>query len=230
MRPVIVTGITRADLAVVDQLAELGVATVHEAIGRAGYLGPGLRPIQQGTRTGGTAVTALCWPGDNLMIHAAVEQCQAGDLLVVTTASPCHDGLFGELLATSLAARGVRGLVTETGVRDTAELRAMGFGVWSAAVSAQGTVKETAGAVNVPVVIGGQVIRPGDAVIADDDGVVCVPRADTRTALDAARARTAKEERNREALAGGQLGLDLYGLRDKLAALGVEYVKAEPDG
>jgi 4-hydroxy-4-methyl-2-oxoglutarate aldolase len=230
MRPVIVTGITRADLAVVDQLAELGVATVHEAIGRAGYLGPGLRPIQQGTRTGGTAVTALCWPGDNLMIHAAVEQCQAGDLLVVTTASPCHDGLFGELLATSLAARGVRGLVTETGVRDTAELRAMGFGVWSAAVSAQGTVKETAGAVNVPVVIGGQVIRPGDAVIADDDGVVCVPRADTGTALDAARARTAKEERNREALAGGQLGLDLYGLRDKLAALGVEYVKAEPDG
>jgi 4-hydroxy-4-methyl-2-oxoglutarate aldolase len=230
MRPVIVTGITRADLAVVDQLAELGVATVHEAIGRAGYLGPGLRPIQQGTRTGGTAVTVLCWPGDNLMIHAAVEQCQAGDLLVVTTASPCHDGLFGELLATSLAARGVRGLVTETGVRDTAELRAMGFGVWSAAVSAQGTVKETAGAVNVPVVIGGQVIRPGDAVIADDDGVVCVPRADTGTALDAARARTAKEERNREALAGGQLGLDLYGLRDKLAALGVEYVKAEPDG
>jgi 4-hydroxy-4-methyl-2-oxoglutarate aldolase len=230
MRPVIITGITRADLAVVDQLAELGVATVHEAIGRAGYLGPGLRPIQQGTRTGGTAVTALCWPGDNLMIHAAVEQCQAGDLLVVTTASPCHDGLFGELLATSLAARGVRGLVTETGVRDTAELRAMGFGVWSAAVSAQGTVKETAGAVNVPVVIGGQVIRPGDAVIADDDGVVCVPRADTGTALDAARARTAKEERNREALAGGQLGPDLYGLRDKLAALGVEYVKAEPDG
>jgi 4-hydroxy-4-methyl-2-oxoglutarate aldolase len=230
MRNVIVTGITRADLAVVDQLAGLGVATVHEATGRAGYLGPGLRPIQDGMRTGGTAVTALCWPGDNLMIHAAVEQCQAGDLLVVTTASPCRDGLFGELLATSLAARGVRGLVIETGVRDVAELRAMGFGVWSAAVSAQGTVKETAGAVNVPVVIGGQVIRPGDAIIADDDGVVCVPRAEVGPALTAARARAAKEEQSRKALAGGQLGLDMYGLRDKLAALGVEYVKAEPGG
>jgi 4-hydroxy-4-methyl-2-oxoglutarate aldolase len=230
MRPVIVTGVARADLAVVDQLAELGVATVHEAIGRSGYLGPGLRPIQDGTRIGGTAVTALCWPGDNLMIHAAVEQCQAGDLLVVTTTSPSTDGMFGELLATSLAARGVRGLVIEAGVRDVAELRAMGFGVWSAAVSAQGTVKETAGAVNVPVSVGGQIITPGDAIIADDDGVVCVPRGDIGAALTAARSRTAKEERNRAELAGGQLGLDLYGLRDKLAALGVEYVKAEPGG
>jgi 4-hydroxy-4-methyl-2-oxoglutarate aldolase len=229
MRNVIVTGPPRADLAVVDQLAELGVATVHEAIGRSGYLGPGLRPIQAGKRTGGTAVTVLCWPGDNLMVHAAVEQCQAGDLLVVTTTSPCTDGLFGELLATSLAARGVRGLVIETGVRDVAELRAMGFGVWSAAVSAQGTVKETAGAVNVPVSVGGQIIRPGDAIIADDDGVVCVPRGDVGRALTAARARVAKEERNRAELAAGQLGLDLYGLRDKLAALGVEYVKAESD-
>jgi 4-hydroxy-4-methyl-2-oxoglutarate aldolase len=229
MRNVIVTGLPRADLAVVDQLAELGVATVHEAIGRSGYLGPGLRPIQAGKRTGGTAVTVLCWPGDNLMIHAAVEQCQAGDLLVVTTTSPCTDGLFGELLATSLAARGVRGLVIETGVRDVAELRAMGFGVWSAAVSAQGTVKETAGAVNVPVSVGGQIIRPGDAIIADDDGVVCVPRGDVGRALTAARARVAKEERNRAELAAGQLGLDLYGLRDKLAAIGVEYVKAESD-
>jgi 4-hydroxy-4-methyl-2-oxoglutarate aldolase len=228
MRPVIVTGISRADLAVVDQLAALGVATVHEAIGRSGYLGPGLRPIQDGTRIGGTAVTALCWPGDNLMIHAAVEQCQAGDLLVVTTASPSTDGMFGELLATSLAARGVRGLVIEAGVRDVAELRAMGFGVWSAAVSAQGTVKETAGAVNVPISVGGQIITPGDAIIADDDGVVCVPRGDIGPALDAARSRAAKEERNRAELAGGRLGLDLYGLRDKLAALGVEYVKAQP--
>jgi 4-hydroxy-4-methyl-2-oxoglutarate aldolase len=228
MRNVIVTGVTRAGLAVVDQLAELGVATVHEAIGRAGYLGPGLRPIQDGTRIGGTAVTALCWPGDNLMIHAAVEQCQAGDLLVVTTASPSTDGMFGELLATSLAARGVRGLVIEAGVRDVAELRAMGFGVWSAAVSAQGTVKETAGAVNVPICVGGQIITPGDAIIADDDGVVCVPRGDIDAALTAARSRAAKEERNRAELAGGQLGLDLYGLRDKLAALGVEYVKAGP--
>jgi 4-hydroxy-4-methyl-2-oxoglutarate aldolase len=227
MRHVIVTGVARAEAAVVDALAGLGVATVHEAIGRAGYLGPGLRPIQDGSRAGGTAVTALCWPGDNLMIHAAVEQCQPGDLLVVTTASPSTDGMFGELLATSLAARGVRGLVIEAGVRDVAELRAMGFPVWSAAVSAQGTVKETAGAVNVPVSVGGQIVRPGDAIIADDDGVVCVPRGDVRAALAAAQARVAKEEQVRQALAGGQLGLDLYGLREKLAARGVEYV---PEG
>jgi 4-hydroxy-4-methyl-2-oxoglutarate aldolase len=229
MRKVIVTKVTRADLTVVDQLAELGVATVHEAIGRAGYLGPGLRPIQDGIRIGGTAVTAVCWPGDNLMIHAAVEQCQAGDLLVVTTTSPSTDGMFGELLATSLAARGVRGLVIEAGVRDVAELRAMGFGVWSAAVSAQGTVKETAGAVNVPVSVGGQIIRPGDAILADDDGVVCVPRADVGQALTASRARFAKEEKSRQALADGRLGLDLYGLRAKLAALGVSYVEEERD-
>jgi len=226
MRNVIVTGVTRADLAVVDQLAGLGVATVHEAAGRAGYLGPGLRPIQDGARVAGTAVTALCWPGDNLMIHAAVEQCQAGDLLVVTTTSPCSDGLFGELLATSLVARGVRGLVIETGVRDVSDLRAMGFPVWSAAVSAQGTVKQTPGAVNVPVSVGGQLIRPGDVIVADDDGVVCVPRTQASQVLAAARTRVAKEEQTRQALADGQLGLDLYGLRDKLAARGVEYVAA----
>jgi 4-hydroxy-4-methyl-2-oxoglutarate aldolase len=230
MRNVIVSGVARADPGVVDQLAALGVATVHEAIGRAGYLGPGLRPIQDGTRVGGTAVTALCWPGDNLMIHAAVEQCQVGDLLVVTAASPCTDGMFGELLATSLAARGVRGLVIEAGVRDVADLRAMGFPVWSAAVSAQGTVKETPGSVNLPISIGGQIVRPGDAIIADDDGVVCVPRADAGQALAAAQARVAKEEQNRKALADGQLGLDLYGLRDKLAARGVEYVTAGSEG
>ncbi len=229
MRNVIVTGVRRADGTVVDQLATLGVASVHEAIGRAGYLGPGLRPIQAGARIGGTAVTAVCWPGDNLMIHAAVEQCQAGDVLVVTTTSPCTDGLFGELLATSLAARGVRGLIIETGVRDVAELRDMGFPVWSAAVSAQGTVKETPGAVNVPVTVGGQIIRPGDAILADDDGVVCVPRADVSWALEAARARVAKEEQTRKALADGQLGLDLYGLRDKLAARSVTYVDAAQD-
>jgi len=227
MRHVIVTGVPRADLALVDQLAALGVATVHEAIGRAGYLGPGLRPIQDGTRTGGTAVTALCWPGDNLMIHAAAEQCQAGDVLVVTTTSPCTDGMFGELLATSLAARGVRGIVIEAGLRDVAELRAMGFPAWSAAVSAQGTVKETPGAVNVPLCVGGQIIRPGDAIIADDDGVVRVPRAQASQVLAAARVRVAKEEQARQALAGGQLGLDLYGLRATLAARGVDYITAE---
>lgn len=225
MRRVIVTGVPRADLAAVGQLAALGVATVHEAIGRAGYLGPGLRPIQDGMRTGGTAVTALCWPGDNMMIHAAAEQCRAGDLLVVTTTSPCTDGMFGELLATSLVARGVRGLVIEAGLRDVADLRAMGFPAWSAAISAQGTVKETPGAVNVPIRVGGQVIRPGDAIIADDDGVVCVPRGGVIAALTAARARVAKEEQTRKALADGQLGLDLYGLRAKLAGLGVEWVE-----
>jgi len=224
MRNVIVTGVPRADAAVVNQLAELGVATVHEAIGRAGYLGPGLRPIQDGVRTGGTAVTALCWPGDNLMIHAAVEQCQAGDLLVVTATSPCTDGMFGELLATSLAARGVRGLVIEAGVRDVAELRAMGFGVWSAAVSAQGTVKETAGSVNVPVSIGGQIVRPGDAIIADDDGVVCVPRALAAATLDAARKREANEADKRAKLASGVLGLDMYKMREPLAAAGLRYI------
>ena len=145
---------------------------------------------------------------------------------MVTTASPCTDGLFGELLATSLAARGVRGLIIEAGVRDTAELRAMGFPVWSAAVSAQGTVKETLGAVNVPVSVGGQIVQPGDAIIADDDGVVCVPRADVSQALTAAQARVAKEDQSRKALADGRLGLDLYGLRDKLTARGVEYVTA----
>jgi 4-hydroxy-4-methyl-2-oxoglutarate aldolase len=230
MRNVIVTGVPRAEAAIVDQLAALGVATVHEAIGRAGYLGPGLRPIQDGARIGGTAVTALCWPGDNLMIHAAAEQCQAGDLLVVTTTSPSTDGMFGELLATSLAARGVRGIVIEAGLRDVAELRAMGFPAWSAAVSAQGTVKETPGAVNVPVSVGGQIIRPGDAIIADDDGVVCVPRDDVSRALAAARARVEKEAQTRQHLADGELGLDLYGLRARLAERGVEWVSAEDEG
>jgi 4-hydroxy-4-methyl-2-oxoglutarate aldolase len=224
MRNIIVTCIPRADRAAVSALTRYGVATVHEAIGRDGYLGPDLRPIQAGLRTGGTAVTAICWPGDNLMLHAAVEQCQDGDLLVVTTTSPCTDGLFGELLATSLVARGVRGLVIDAGVRDVADLRAMGFGVWSRAVSAQGTVKETPGAVNVPVAVGGQVIYPGDAIVADDDGVVCVPRAEVERAVAASQARVAKEERSREQLASGVLGLDLYGLREKLAAGGVTYV------
>ena len=222
MRNVIVTGVPRADAGVVNQLAELGVATVHEAIGRAGYLGPALRPIQDGTRVGGTAVTALCWPGDNLMIHAAVEQARPGDIIVVTTTSPSGDGAFGELLATSLAARGVRGLIMGAGLRDTRELREMGFPAWTAHVSAQGTVKETPGAVNVPVTLGGQTIRPGDAIVADDDGVCVVPRLDVAAAATASAARIAKEDANRTELAGGALGLDLYNLRPKLA--GVEYI------
>ena len=224
MRNVVVTGCPRADLAAVDELASFGVATVHEAAGRTGYLGPRIRPVYLGSRTGGTAVTAVCWPGDNLMIHAAVEQCRPGDILVVTTTSPSTDGSVGELLGTSLQQRGARGLVTTGGVRDVAELHAMGFPVFAAAVSAQGTVKATAAAVNVPVSIGGQLICPGDAIVADDDGVAVVARAAVARTLSAARARLEKENATRAALRSGELGLDIYGLRATLAAQGVEYV------
>lgn len=229
MRNVIVTDPPRADLDRVTELSGYGVATVHEALGRVGYLGPRLRPVHLGSRIGGTAVTVLCWPGDNLMIHAAVEQCRPGDVLVVTTTSPCTDGLFGELFATALQLRGVRGLVTSTGVRDVAELHAMGFPVWSAAVSAQGTVKATAGSVNVPITVEGQLIRAGDAILADDDGVLVVPREDVGHAVGAAQARLDKEEATRRAFRAGELGLDRYGLRAKLAELGVEYVSADKD-
>jgi 4-hydroxy-4-methyl-2-oxoglutarate aldolase len=222
MLNVIVTDPPRADLAEVDKLATYGVATVHEAIGRDGYLGPGIRPNQQGTRIAGTALTVVCWPGDNLMIHAAVEQAKPGDIIVITTVSPNSDGAFGELLATSLVSRGVRGLVMGAGLRDTQELRDMGFPAWTAHVSAQGTVKETPGSVNVPVSLGGQLIRPGDAIVADDDGVCVVPRLDVTKAVTASAARIAKEDANRKQLADGVLGLDMYGLRAKLA--GVDYV------
>jgi 4-hydroxy-4-methyl-2-oxoglutarate aldolase len=227
VRNVVVTGCPRADPEQVTELARFGTATVHEAIGRAGYLGPGIRPVHLGARIGGAAVTVVCWPGDNLMIHAAVEQCGPGDVLVVTTTSPSSDGAFGELLATSLQHRGVRGLVTTGGVRDVAELHAMGFPVFSGAVSAQGTVKATAGAVNVPISIGGQRIEPGDAVVADDDGVVVVPRAGVGAAIDAARDRVAREEAARTAFQAGELGLDRYGLRAVLASQGVGYVSYE---
>ncbi|TPQ23642.1 4-carboxy-4-hydroxy-2-oxoadipate aldolase/oxaloacetate decarboxylase [Streptomyces sporangiiformans] len=227
MNGVIVTNPPKAAEKDVAALSGYGVATVHEAMGRTGCLGPGLRPIQQGARIAGTAVTVLSWPGDNLMIHAAVEQCGEGDVLVVTTTSPSTDGMFGELFATALQRRGVRGLVIDAGVRDTAELRAMGFPVWSAAVCAQGTVKATAGSVNVPVVIGGQCVRPGDVVLADDDGVMYVPRERSGEAVEAAEARTAKEEASRAAFAEGQLGLDRYGLRETLVRLGVHYQSHE---
>ncbi|HEX5402672.1 MAG TPA: 4-carboxy-4-hydroxy-2-oxoadipate aldolase/oxaloacetate decarboxylase [Pseudonocardiaceae bacterium] len=226
MTPIVVTDPERAPIELVDELAGFGVATVHEALGRTGLLGTDLRPLQGGARIGGTAVTVLCWPGDNLMFHVAVEQCRPGDLLVVTTTSPSTDGMFGELLATSLRSRGVRGLVTTTGVRDVADLRQLGFPVWSAAVSAQGTVKATAGAVNVPVVLGGQLVRPGDAILADDDGVLCVPRVDVRRGIAAARARIEKEAAARAAFGAGELGLDRYGLRATLTALGVRYMTA----
>ncbi|MFE8014568.1 4-carboxy-4-hydroxy-2-oxoadipate aldolase/oxaloacetate decarboxylase [Streptomyces antibioticus] len=223
MSGVIVTGPPRAERADVDALAGFGVATVGEAMGRTGLLGTGIRPIQQGVRMAGTAVTVLSWPGDNLMIHAAVEQCGEGDVLVVTTTSPSTDGMFGELFATALRRRGVRGLIIDAGVRDTQELRDMGFPVWSRAVSAQGTVKATGGSVNVPVAIDGRVIRPGDVILADDDGVAVVPRERARVVAAASEAREAKEARAREAFLDGELGLDRYGLRDTLKRAGVEY-------
>jgi 4-hydroxy-4-methyl-2-oxoglutarate aldolase len=229
VRNVIVTGCPRADPAQAAALAELGVATVHEAIGRGGYLGPAIRPVYPGFRVGGTAVTVMCWPGDNLMIHAAVEQCRPGDVLVVTTASPSSDGAFGELLATAAQHRGVRGLVTTGGVRDVSQLHAMGFPVFCAAVSAQGTVKATAGAVNVPICIGGQLIAPGDVIVADDDGVVVVARTATDAALAAARARTGHEDAARAAFAEGELGLDRYDLRTVLSGLGVTYLDYDGD-
>ncbi|WP_328767774.1 4-carboxy-4-hydroxy-2-oxoadipate aldolase/oxaloacetate decarboxylase [Streptomyces sp. NBC_00286] len=222
-RHVVVRNIDRPAAEVVARLAEAGVSTVHEAIGRRGFAGTGLRPNQRDVRIAGPAVTVSSHPGDNLMIHAAVEVCRPGDVLVVTTTSPSTDGMFGELLATSLAARGVIGLVTGAGVRDTAELREMGFHVWSRAVSAQGTVKASPGSVNVPVTLGGVSVSPGDVVVADDDGVVVVPLAEAEEAADLAEKRLAKEATTREVLRSGTLGVDYYGLRAKLAELGVTY-------
>ncbi|MFB4423493.1 4-carboxy-4-hydroxy-2-oxoadipate aldolase/oxaloacetate decarboxylase [Streptomyces sp. QL37] len=227
MSGVIVTGPPKADARDIEALAPYGVATVSEAMGRTGLLGPELRPVQQGVRIVGSAVTVLSWPGDNLMIHAAVEQCGEGDVLVVTTTSPSTDGMFGELFATALQRRGVRGLVINAGIRDTQELRDMGFAAWAKAVSAQGTVKATGGSVNVPVVIGGQVIRPGDVIVADDDGVVAVPRERVRETAEASEARETKEAKARAAFLEGKLGLDRYGLREKLETLGVRYTSYE---
>ena len=226
MNNIIVTGHGRAEAADVDELAGFGVATLHEAMGRTGLAGPHLRPIQQGAAVAGTAVTVLTGPGDNLMIHAAVEQCRPGDLLVVATTADSADGMFGELLATALQRRGVRGLVTASGVRDTAAIREMGFPVWAAAVNAQGTTKANAGSVNVAVEIGDIAVRAGDVVVADDDGVLCVPRSQVAETIVSARARVLREEESRAAFAAGELGLDRYGLRDVLDRLGVTYVQA----
>jgi 4-hydroxy-4-methyl-2-oxoglutarate aldolase len=221
---VIVRSIERAEPEVIDRLGEVGTATVHEAIGRVGFVGPHLRPIQRDTKIAGSAVTVLSHPGDNIMIHAAVEACRPGDVLVVTNTAPSTHGMFGDLLATSLMARGVRGLVIDAGVRDTADLRAMGFPVWSQHVSCQGTVKNTPGSVNVPVVLGGVTVQPGDVVCADDDGVVVVERAQAAWALEQSNARLAKEAATRSRLEAGELGVDIYGLRQQLIAMGVEYV------
>ena len=226
---VVVRNIRRVDPAVTAGYEKIGVATVHEAQGRIGLLANHLRPIYRPCHMTGPAVTCEVAPGDNWMIHVAVEVCQPGDVLVVAPTSPCEDGYFGELLATSLVARGVKGLIIDAGIRDIAELTTMKFPAWSKAVCAQGTVKETIANVNMPMVCGGQLINPGDLIVADDDGVVVVRRKDAKDVLEKSVAREEKEAKSRKRYIDGEMGLDMYGWRERLAQKGLKYVDEMPE-